>query len=166
MSLAKRRLHRATWTLAIFTLAASAVHAEHAAINLQVIGPKGRQEASADQEPPPGGVNPRPRLTVKAGDPLVLHYILTNVYPHGILKGVTVRYLVFRTGKIKSRQLPESAEGVVTQGSAKFNFKPKCRVGARLAFRIDEPGIYVVRIDTLNTKSDHEHFSAIDLEVK
>jgi hypothetical protein len=39
-------------------------------------------------------------------------------------------------------------------------------VGARLNVRIDEPGIYLVRVDTQNTQSDHEHFSAIDLEVK
>jgi hypothetical protein len=140
--------------------------AEHAAIKLQVIGPAGQQEASADQEPPPGGVNPRPRLTVKSGDPLVLNFILTNVYPHGLLKDVNVRYFVVRTDKFDVKQLPKLTDGVVTQGMATFDFKPKCRVGARLRFRIDEPGIYLVRVETQNTKSDHEHFSAIDLEVK
>jgi hypothetical protein len=54
----------------------------------------------------------------------------------------------------------------VAQGTVNMNFKPKCRVGARFNLRIDDPGIYVVRVDTQNTQSDHEHFSAIDLEVK
>jgi len=166
MSRVKRHLGRAALALAAFAATTAAAFGEHASIDLQVIGPDGRQQASADQEPPPGGVNPRPKLTVQSGDPLVLHFILTNVYPHGLLKDVTVRYVVVRTGKFGVKQAPEPPEGVVTQGSATLNFKPKSRVGARLAFRIDEPGIYMVRVDTQNTKSDHEHFSAIDLEVK
>jgi len=162
----RRQLCRTALPLLLFAVAPSLAYGEHAAINLQVIGPDGRQEAFADQEPPSGGVNPRPRLTVKAGDPLVLHFILTNVYPHGLLKDVTVRYYVVRTGKFGVKEVPELTDGVITQGTATFNFKPKCRIGAQLQFRIEEPGIYLVRVDTLNTKSDHEHFSAIELEVK
>jgi len=55
---------------------------------------------------------------------------------------------------------------MVTKGQFKLNFKPKTRVGARVAFTIPEPGIYMLRVDTLNTSSDHEHFSAIDLQVE
>ena len=162
----KTALCRTLLPLVLLALATMAARAEHATINLQVIGSQDQQEASADQEPPFGGVNPRPRLTVKVGDPLVLQFILTNVYPHGVLKDVTVRYVVVSTGKFGATETPELTQGVVTQGAATFHFKPKCRVGARLAFRIVEPGIYMVRVDTLNTKSDHEHFSAIDLDVK
>ena len=54
----------------------------------------------------------------------------------------------------------------VTQGAATLDFKPKCRIGALLKFSIDTPGIYLVRVETRNTKRDHEHFAAIDLEVK
>ena len=28
-----------------------------------------------------------------------------------------------------------------------------------------EAGVYLLRVETLNTDSDHEHFSAIDVEV-
>jgi len=154
--------------MALLVIAASAVsaRAEHALIDLQVIAPDDRAEATSDQEPPIGGVNPRPKLAVRAGDPLILHFILTNAYPHGLLKDVTVRYFVVRTDKIGEKQLPDLEGHTVTQGHVVLNLKPKCRVGARLQFRIDKPGIYLVRVDTLNTHSDHEHFSAIDLEVK
>ena len=152
-------------TLLLLSSITSAAHGEHVAIDLQVIGSQDRQEAFADREPPPGGVNPRPRLTVNAGEPLVLQAILTNVYPHGVRKDVTMRYYVVRTGAFGETQVPPP-EAAVTQGSATLNFKPKARVGVRLKMRINEPGIYMVRVDTLNTDSDHEHFSAIDLEVK
>lgn len=169
-------MKRSTITRRVFALALlpaivvpAAAWGAHASITLKIISPEETQEAAADREPPPGGANPRPRMTVKAGEPLILHYILTNVYPHGILKDVTVRYFIVRTGQFDAKEVPELKglkEGVVTQGQATFDLKPKCRVGARLKFQIDEPGIYLVRVDTVNTKSDHEHFSAIDLEVK
>lgn len=152
--------------LLLVVLICAVAAAEHARIDLQVIGPDDEQEAFADEEPPAGGENPRPRLTVNSGDPLVLHFILTNTYPHKVLKDVTVRYFVVRTDKLGAKQLPKLTDGVVTQGAAKLDFKPKGRVGARFKFHIDEPGIYLVRVDTQNTMSDHEHFSAIDLEVK
>ena len=159
-------------------LSASTALAEHAVISLDVIGPDGQTKGAEDQEPPLGGVNPRARMTVKAGDPLVLQFILTNIYPHGVVKDVTVRYFVVRSDKIGRKTVPlleatetevteaEIRKRVIVQGKVVMNFKPKCRVGARLRFRISKSGIYLVRVDTLNTKSDHEHFAAIDLVVK
>ena len=55
---------------------------------------------------------------------------------------------------------------MVTQGKFVVNFRPKSRVGARVAFTVRDPGVYLLRVDTLNTGSDHEHFSAIDLRVE
>jgi hypothetical protein len=34
-----------------------------------------------------------------------------------------------------------------------------------VSFRIKEPGVYLLRVETLNTDSDHEHFAAIDVQV-
>ena len=147
-------------------LATSIARGEHASIDLEVIAPEGRQEAFADHEPPEGGVNPRPRLALTAGEPLVLNFQLTNIYPHGLVKDVTVRYFVVRVDKLGAKELPALGDQAVLQGAVTMNFKPKCRVGARLKFKIDTPGIYLARVDTLNSQSDHEHFSAIDLEVK
>lgn len=146
--------------------AAPSAWAEHAVIKLQISGPQGRQESFADQEPPPGGIKRRPRMTVKHGDPLVFEFLLTNAYPHKQIDAVTVRYFVIRTGAFGVKELPDLKHAAVTEGTVGMNFKPKCRVGARFDLRIDEPGIYLVRVDTQNTQSDHEHFSAIDLEVK
>jgi hypothetical protein len=150
-----------------------AVRAEHAQIDLRLVrvdpasGLSAEEtEAHADQEPPPGGVNPRPLAKVKAGEPLVLQFVLTNTYPHGENKDVGVHYYVVREEKPRQKQLPDLSKGTVTEGRFKMNFKPKCRVGARVAFTIKEPGLYLLRVDTSNTNSDHEHFSAIDVQVE
>jgi hypothetical protein len=160
------RMARLLALAACLACPASTARAEHAVIKLQVTGADGKQESFADQEPPAGGIKRRPRLAVKHGEPLVFEFVLTNAYPHKQIEGVVVRYFVVRTGAFGAKELPDLKASAVTEGKVTMNFKPKCRVGARFNVRIDEPGIYLVRVDTQNTQSDHEHFSAIDLEVK
>ena len=145
--------------------------AEHAEIDLKLIrlAPgKGTEEevatAHMDQEPPAGGRNERPLGKVKVGEPLALQFFFTNTYPHGVKKDVTVRSYVVRETKRGQKSVPDLKEGVVTKQEFKMNFKPGCRVGARVMFRIREPGIYLLRIETSNTDSDHEHFAAIDVQ--
>jgi len=140
------------------------IHAEHAVIDLRVISPAGSAKAASDQEPPVGGVNPRPRLKVKAGDPLVLNFVLINAYPHGRLKDVIVHYSVTHIAKSTAKAGPD--KDAVLFGEVTLNFKPKSRVGSRIKFHLDQPGLYLVRIETQNTKSDHEHFSAIEVDVQ
>ncbi len=146
--------------------------AEHARIDLKLIhldpssGAEGETvSATADQEPPAGGRNERPLAKVKAGEPLALQFFLTNTYPHGVKKDVTVRYYLVREEKRGQKRVPDLKKGTVTDGQFKMNFKPNCRVGSRVTFRIEEPGLYLLRVETLNTDSDHEHFSAIDVQV-
>jgi len=166
MRLSKRPLVRILSIAILVVTAATTCRAEHAVIKLQVSGPGGQQESFADQEPPAGGIKRRPRMTVKKGDPLVFEFLLTNAYPHKQIEGVTVRYFVVRTGAFGAKEVPNLKDAAVCEGTVDLNFKPKCRVGARFNLRIDQAGIYLVRVDTQNTQSDHEHFSAIDLEVK
>ncbi len=150
----------------VFFVGAPAARAEHAVIKLEVIAPDGRQESAADHEPPLGGTNPRKRIIVKAGDPLVLQFVLTDANPHKRINDVVVRYFVSRIASSAVKAPADPKQGVVTEGTVKMNFKPDCRVGARLKFRIDAPGIYIARVETHNTDSDHEHFSAIEVEAK
>ncbi len=149
------------------------VWAEHASIDLKVLhfdpqtsALKDQVSASMDHDPPEGGSNPRPLLKVKAGDPLVLQFFFTNTYPHKDLKDATIRYFVVREEKANQKPLPDLTKDVVTDGQFTLNFKPQAKVGARVAFTIAKPGVYLIRVESVNTQSDHEHFSAIDLQVE
>jgi hypothetical protein len=160
-------------TLMTFGFLAAFARAEHASIDLRVMRldqetVKEKDEASASvlQEPPGEILDQRPQFKAKAGEPLVLQFILTNTYPHGEKPAVRVRYFVVRESKPKQKNVPDLREGVVTQGRFTLNYKPKCRVGARQIFSIKEPGSYLLRVQTENTDSDHEHFSAIDILVE
>jgi hypothetical protein len=152
------------------TVGVVAARAEHASITLKVFridAATGQAAADAsagsDQEPPAGGVQARPSFKVKAGEPLVLQFIYTNTYPHGLTKDVRIRWFVVRAEKVGQKKVPPLDENAATQGEFHLNFKPKSRVGARVAFTVPEPGVYLLRVDSFNTNSDHEHFSAIDL---
>lgn len=167
-------------TFALVFAATPVLKAEHALIDLRVSGQGHEATASADRTPPVGGLNVPPLLKVEVNKPLVLQFILTNKYPHGLLEHVTVRYYVVRVDKLGRKAAPSFREsaggdktpgswlepGVVTRGEFTMNFKPDCRVGTRLKFQIPAPGIYSARVQEQNTQSDHEHFSAIDIEAK
>lgn len=175
---------RAVMAIGVVLTASPSLWAEHASIDLRVSRPGEEVAAGADVEPPAGGWNEPPVLTVKVNEPLVLQFIFTNTYPHKVVEDVRVRYYVVRVTELGRKPPPslfrererrgadpgldEESQpllvpGVVTGGEFTMDFKPRCRVGTRLKFQITEPGLYSARVETLNTQSDHEHFSAIDL---
>ncbi len=168
---------RAFIVIGVVLGATRGLQAEHARIDLRVIDQKKEVQASSDEEPPAGGRNEPPVLKVGVNKPLVLQFIFTNTYPHKVIEHVRVRYYVVRVAKRGRKPPPLFAEkskadkdsqpllepGVVTKGLFTMDFKPDCRVGTRVQFQITEPGLYSARVETLDTDSDHEHFSAIDL---
>ena len=146
---------------------AGAARAEHFDIKLLAAGPDGvTQQAFADQAPPPAGLNPRPVLKARAGDRITVQFIMTNVYPHGTAKGAGVHYYVVPESKLGQNTVPALNAGVVTEGTFTFDLKPKGRIGARQNFVIRQPGIYLLRVESQRTQRDHEHFSAIDLQIQ
>jgi hypothetical protein len=160
------------WTLLCLAVSGATARAEHAYIDLRAYRANGvsnqiQDQASshADQDPPEGGSIPRPLLKVRANDPLVMEFHFTNTYPHGDRKGVVVTYFVVREEKARQKKVPDLSNGVVTRGRFLLNFKPNSKVGARALFTIKEPGLYLLRVQSENTQSDHEHFSAIDISV-
>ena len=151
--------------LAALGLTASA-RAEHAKITLDVITKSGQQTAFVDQTPPAWGKNPRPVIKAKAGDPIKVNFMLTNVYPHKTLENVVVHFFVVGVKKVGQKETPDLSGDVVVESAFEMDFKPGAKAGLRNTMRIDKPGVYLVRVETRQTNSDHEHFSAIDLVVE
>lgn len=142
------------------------VRAEHAKINLDVSTGRSQETAFVDQTPPASGKNPRPVLKAKTGEPIKIQWILTNVYPHKTLENVVVHFYVARQDKVGQKELPDLSGDVVIETAAEMDFKPGAKTGARTTLKVDKPGFYLVRIETRQTQSDHEHFAAIDLVVE
>ena len=92
--------------------------------------------------------------------------MLTNVYPHKTLENVVVHFFVAKQGKVGQKDLPDLQGEVVTETAFEMDFKPGAKAGQKSSFRIEKPGVYLIRVETNETQSDHEHFSAIDLVVE
>lgn len=153
---------------ALVLLAAPATRAEHAKVELTVNAKRAQETAFVDQTPPDWGKNPRPVVKVKAGEAVKVQYMLTNVYPHKTLENVVVHFYVARQGKVAQKETPDlSVEAnVVLETAFEMDFKPGGKAGTRATFKVDTPGVYLIRCETKQTQSDHEHFGAIDLVVE
>ena len=160
---------RRTRSLIIFPvllgIAPVAALAEHAKIQLEVAGRRDQVTAYVDQTPPEWGKNPRPVLKVRPNESVKVQFLLTNVYPHKTLENVVVHFFVIREEKAGQKAIPDLKGEVVLESAFDIDMKPGGKAGQRTTFKIDEPGAYLVRIETRNTQSDHEHFAAIDLVV-
>lgn len=147
-------------------LLVSSARAEHAKVELDVEAGGRKQTAFVDQTPPDSGKNPRPVLTVKAGETVRIQWTLTNIYPHKTLQDVLVHSFVARQGQVGQKDQPSLAGDVELETAYRMDFKPGGKSGARCKLKITEPGVYLVRVETRDTQSDHEHFAAIDLVVE
>jgi hypothetical protein len=143
----------------------SVAMAEHAKIQLEVAGRDKPVTAYVDQTPPEWGKNPRPVLNVKANEPVRIQFMLTNVYPHKTLENVVVHFFVVREEKAGQKEIPDLKGDVELESAFDMDFKPGGKAGQRTTLKIAEPGTYLIRVETRNTQSDHEHFAAIDLVV-
>ncbi len=145
---------------------AAPARAEHAKISLDVVAPGGQQTAFVDQTPPASGKNPRPVLKAQAGETIRVNWMLTNVYPHKTLQNVVVHAFIARQEKVGQKDLPDPNGEMVLESAFEMDFKPGAKAGQKNTLRIDEPGVYLVRVETRQTDSDHEHFAAIDLVIE
>ena len=162
--------HLITPALALWAIAANPgpILAEHAKISLDVTAEGEQVTAFVDQTPPEHGKNPRPVFKVKAGRPVKIQWMMTNVYPHKTLENVVVHFYVARQWKVGQGPTPDLGveANVVLESAIEMDFKPGAKAGARTTLRLDKPGAYLIRIESRNTGSDHEHFAAVDLVVE
>jgi hypothetical protein len=167
-SVGRKQMPRATtfWTASVMgLLLAPAVRAEHAKINLEVATSRDSVSAFVDQTPPAWGKNPRPVLKAKVNEPLRIQFLIENVYPHKTLENVVVHFYIARQKTVGQKELPDLKGDVVLETAFDMDFKPHGKAGQKSTAKIDKAGVYLIRLETRNTQSDHEHFAAIDLVV-
>ena len=150
-------------------LFAGFAQAEHFNIELTVqsgMQPQDDATAHSDTDPPPQGNKPRPLVHARAGEELTLQFFVSSNFPHNAIKGVGVRYYIAPEAQAGNKSMREADKPAVLEGSFLMDFKPETgRVGIRQRLRIDQPGAYIVRVESEHSDSDHEHFAALDLVI-
>jgi hypothetical protein len=142
--------------------------AEHAKIELEVSSSRGQVTAHVDQTPPATGKNPRPVLRVRVNERVRVRWMFTNVYPHKTLENVVLHFYVVREDRAGQKTLPDMSndEAAEVQTALEMTFRPGTKAGQKSTIRLDTPGAYLIRIESRETQSDHEHFAAVDLIVE
>jgi len=150
----------------LLALRPSVARAEHFDIKLTATAPdNSSKEAFADQTPPVGGLNPRPVLRAKAGDTIAFQFMMTNVYAHESARNAGIRFYIVLEQQLGQKAVPP-LENLTAEGSFTFNLKPKAKIGAKERVVMPQPGFYLLRVESQRTQRDHEHFAAIDLEIR
>jgi hypothetical protein len=142
--------------------------AEHFDITLEVKTALEEAHASWDTEPPIGGVNPRPVAHAQVGETIQIEWVMRSEYPHGVMKQVTVHFFVVPEEAIAQKAVPEAKVPRLAESEFVIDYRPDYAAKGSVLLHIERPGLYLVRLESENTlkEHNHEHFSAIDLEVK
>ena len=156
----------ATFVMLLLALGPIGARAEHAKITLDVVAPDGQKTAYMDQTPPEWGKNPRPVVKARVHEPIKIQWMFTNIYPNKTLENVVVHFFVAQEAKVGQKELPDLTDDVLLESAFDMDFKPGNKAGQRHTIRLDAPGVYLIRVESRNTQSDHEHFAAIDLVVE
>lgn len=155
------------WAVCLGVCGLGLAPAEHAKITLEVSTTRDQVTAYVDQTPPATGKNPRPVVRARAGELIAVQYMFTNVYPNKTIEDVVVHFYVVRAGAVGQKELPSlEKESLVLETAFDMDFRPGGHAGGRTTLRIREPGVYLVRVESRQTQSDHEHFAAVDLVVE
>jgi hypothetical protein len=142
--------------------------AEHFDILLRLRSAQGVAESGWDTAPPEGGVKQRERVRAAAGEEVTLEWQLRSEFPHGIMKDVTIRIFVAPIARAGQKELPAVDGPRVIDNSFTADFLPHHSARGHVRFRVIEPGDYLVRLQSEDTQTGHghEHFGAVDLQVK
>lgn len=83
-------------------------------------------------------------------------------------KDVLVHFYVVRLDRAGQAPPALAPQRVPIESALTMDFPPGHSAGATLKFRVDQPGIYLVRVETRpgSDDSDHEDFAAMELAVK
>jgi hypothetical protein len=71
--------------------------------------------------------------------------------------------------KVGQTTVPKLNRGVAAESALTMDFRPKESTHGELTFRIDTPGVYLVRVETIGAAvglEGHEHFATLDVVVE
>jgi hypothetical protein len=143
--------------------------AEPFAIDLEVRSGKASTTAHAESAAPGAERRERDILAVKAGDPVTVKWKLRSTDPKATVKDVTVHFFAVKEERAGQRAVPKLAKGVVAECALSMDFGPKDKNEGALTFTSDEPGCYLLRLETIGATAGpagHEDFAACDVKFR
>jgi hypothetical protein len=145
---------------------AGPAQASHLAAAVTVESAAGRARGQGDSEPPLGGAKSRPRVKCRVGEALQIRWEMRNTSARTTLKEMVVHFFIVREEKAGQKETPDPRKGAVAENAFATDLAPGATTRGTLKIAFNEPGAYLIRVESLYTQQDHEHFSAVDIEVE
>jgi len=140
--------------------------ADHFTIDLEVKGPKSNQTVHA--EILGLGIKPKPRavLEIQAGDTITIQWRLASTSSKETVKDVLVHLYGVKINKAGDPPPAKLEKDVLLETALTMDFKPKDKSEGEHSLRVDKPGTYLLRLETIRAAggtNDHEHFATLDV---
>jgi hypothetical protein len=159
-------LPRGVFVIGLWLASVPTARASHLALDLTVEGRPAPARAGTDTSPPAGGTKPRPVVKLRRDEPVRLRWSMRNTDRDRKLENLLVHLFVVRQEKPGQKEVPDPRQGAIWESAFATALDPGKGTNGALEVPIDEPGIYLVRIESQFTEQDHEHFAAVDVQVE
>lgn len=156
---------------AIVTIAAfsSAARANHFEVTLSLAEGTNEVASKTETDPPKPDekVADRPVLTCDKNKQLVARWKLTSTAKTPV-KEVLVHFFAVKIKKSGQPTPPLEPSDVVIETAQLLDIDPGHTTTGEVKFIFEQPGLYLVRVETQGTTETfrHEHFSALEASVK
>jgi hypothetical protein len=145
---------------------APAARASHLAVQVTVEGQPRQTRAETDTMPPPYGKRPRPLLRVRRDQPVRFRWSVRNTDRRKKVEKLLIHLFLVRQARAGQKEVPDPQKGAVWGTAFGTALDPGCETHGQATIPINEPGTYLLRVESGFTEQDHEHFAAIDLQVE
>lgn len=117
-----------------------------------------------EEQPSPDRPAARPVFTSESNEPLKITWTAINRAKQASFKDVLIHCVVVAEKEAGQPDVPDLRD-VVYESALTMDFKPGRDAKGEFSLAIDEPGAYLVRVETLNMLEEHghEHYVALDL---
>jgi hypothetical protein len=139
--------------------------ANHLQMVLSVQGTQSAAKGNTDRTPPQEGTQPRPVVKLKAGETLEVRWFVKNVDKKPV-DDMVVHFFIAPEEQAGQKSVPDPRKEVTAENAFAIGLAPSASTHGTLRLPIHEPGVYLVRIESLFTQRDHEHFAAVDVVVE
>jgi len=113
-------------------------------------------------------VKPRRSLTIGRGATARVSWHAENTAKSTDFKDVLVHFVVVKEKQPGQHEVPKLTRGVAYEGALTMDFEPARKATWQFTLNIQDPGSYLVRVETvgMRNKHGHEHYAALELIVK
>jgi hypothetical protein len=109
---------------------------------------------------------PRPVLTAKSGAAMHVHWSIVNQDKTGRFTNVTVHCVLQKQARVGQPELPRPDPNPVYESALLIDLSPQARSAADFVIEVPEPGIYLLRVETIGAGKQQGHESAALLDIR